>query len=510
MTSGMMRARILQGPGLVSGIQSVDPLMRDVIEKCLERNPAKRLDIAAIKALEYFADVDWDIVEKDLGADIVIPAPLPTQSSADSTSPSFPTILIPPPLFISQTLEQLSSPWNPDLSVSLILEQEFPGNDTQSILSTGTSSLSSDHTNTSRVVLAQAHRTQIVEARPVSVSLEPPAPVADYAPSDPPSPIVRPPNPSPSSSKSTHALDTESGDARASFLPCLSDGEEGTVRVGLGVSVTEFGRLVATDDEDPVPGNLAGVGAGMTVAEREMCMRVQEADAASGAEELSIMAALALPIPVLVGEVPGGVGRASSKKLRKRRKEEHVSASDELQVDVPEISWNGFDGMDDPFRRDSGLAEDDAEGRTVDRTFRWSALPPPATPAHQSTLSQRLRRRSRLLLRKSRSSFFAASPVLDAEEADVPPTPPLPCELGVGVKRIGRGIGYTRAVAASAVVEDLAGVHVGCYPGMGLRRRGAGTEAEAEAGPARIEDSVSSRSVLEIGHGPAVAAMGSI
>jgi len=141
--------------------------------------------------------------------------------------------------------------------------------------------------------------------------------------------------------------------------------------------------------------------------------------------------------------------------------------------------------------------------------FRWSALSQDlqtpvkevevrvrktSSPASLESVRARLRRGSQALLRRSQYSLRAR-----LSRASVLPEPPLgaregePVGLGAGVRRMGRGIGFTRAapvvpmsmvadvqVYAPADFEDGLAAQ-GCYAGF-RHRKGARAVIEVESG----------------------------
>lgn len=319
-----------------------------------------------------------------------------------------------------------------------------------------------------------------------------------------------------------------------SFLPELSEGD-GTIRVGLGVSVDEFGTFISEEEHESVEDSDPG-----------------------GSPQISLQDALALPIPLLVtprtselelrGVAVSGLtpSRIPTRLLRWRSHTgAGVAAVDSLgerDQGLPELSWHGLDA--DPFRcsplpsvpieereagaggGETGVCDDVASSRRVDATFRWSTASlemgvPPYTPGSQhnhahahtmsfaalSALTRRIRERGRALLRKSHSRIPFPHPRLSGPSHPHPPPSPLPPAMGGfatalegngfgSVRRIGLGIGYSlpspgltsqqaRTACAPAFAsasvpprrvttrEDGEGtVPAGCYAGLGGGRRG--------------------------------------
>jgi hypothetical protein len=303
----------------------------------------------------------------------------------------------------------------------------------------------------------------------------------------------RPRNPSPPSlpssrwggDTSTLQLQQQQEQLHESFLPELSEGD-GTIRVGLGVSVDEFGTFISEEEHESVEDSDPG-----------------------GSPQISLQDALALPIPLLVtprtselelrGVAVSGLtpSRIPARLLRWRShagagvaRDAAVDSLSERDQGLPELSWHGLDA--DPFRcsppppvpieereagaggGETGVCDDVASSRRVDATFRWSTASlemgvPPYTPgshhnhAHAHTtpfvalsaLTRRIREQGRALLRKSHSRIPFSRPRLPGPSSHLhPPPSPLPPAMGSfatalegngfgSVRRIGLGIGYS-------------------------------------------------------------------
>ncbi|OBZ79374.1 Protein kinase DC2 [Grifola frondosa] len=77
----VLQARILYNDSRSSARSPVDSTASDLITKCLQRNPALRLDVRGIKTHGYFAHVNWaDVLEGRM------PAPFKLQDPAQITS----------------------------------------------------------------------------------------------------------------------------------------------------------------------------------------------------------------------------------------------------------------------------------------------------------------------------------------------------------------------------------------------------------------------------------------
>ena len=268
-----------------------------------------------------------------------------------------------------------------------------------------------------------------------------------------------------------------------SFLPELSEGD-GTIRVGLGVCVDEFGTFISEEELESVEDSDPG-----------------------GSPQISLQDALALPIPLLVtprtseldlrGVPVSGLtpSRLPARLLRWRNnagasvaRDAAVDSRGEWDQELPELSWHGLDA--DPFRcspppsvpieeqetsagggETGGVCEDVASSRRVDATFRWSTASlemgaPPHMPVYEnsdahahimsfgalSALTRRIREQGRALLRKSHSRI--PFPRLPGSSSRPHPPSPLPSPMGGfatalegggfgSVRRIGLGIGYS-------------------------------------------------------------------
>jgi hypothetical protein len=355
--------------------------------------------------------------------------------------------------------------------------------------------------------------------------------------------LRRPRNPSPPSLPgSTAGGDTPTLQLRQqqkeeqiheSFLPELSIGD-GTIHVGLGACVDEFGTFISEGEHELVEDSDAGVS-----------------------PQISLHDALALPIPLLVtprtselelrGVPASGLtpSRIPARLLRWRSnagggiaRDAAVDSHGERDQGLPELSWHGLDS--DPFRCSTppsvpieeretgaggggtgeGVCEDGASSRRVDTTFRWSTASlemgvPSHTQGYQpnhahthtmsfaalSALSRRIREQGRALLRKSHSRIPFPRPRLPGSSSRPYPPAPLPPPMGGfatalegggfgSVRHIGLGIGYSlpspglasqqaRTICAPAsprrytAREDGEGtVPAGCYAGLGGGRRG--------------------------------------
>ncbi|KAI0312880.1 kinase-like domain-containing protein [Amylostereum chailletii] len=58
----IMRKRIMSGAAASVALEVATPTVRDLIRKCLERNPAKRLDVVGVQNHAWFADMYVEIV----------------------------------------------------------------------------------------------------------------------------------------------------------------------------------------------------------------------------------------------------------------------------------------------------------------------------------------------------------------------------------------------------------------------------------------------------------------
>ena len=317
-----------------------------------------------------------------------------------------------------------------------------------------------------------------------------------------------------------------------SFLPELSEGD-GTIRVGLGVCVDEFGTFISEEERELVESSDSG-----------------------GSPQISLQDALALPIPLLVTPrtselelrgvaVPGMTPSRLPARLLRWRNNAGADVARDAGVDshgewwdqeLPELSWHGLDA--DPFRcspppsvpieeremggsgGETGVCEDVASSRRVDATFRWSTASlemgvPPHTPGYEnnhahtmsfgalSALTRRIREQGRALLRKSHSRVPFPRPRLPGSSSRRHPPSPLPSPMGGiatalegggfgSVRRIGLGIGYSlpspglasqqarTASAPSAFAPTRrhttrgggeGTVPAGCYAGLGGGRR---------------------------------------
>jgi hypothetical protein len=319
-----------------------------------------------------------------------------------------------------------------------------------------------------------------------------------------------------------------------SFLPELSVGD-GTIHVGLGVCVDEFGIFIPEGENE-----------------------LMEDSDAGGSPQISLQDALALPIPLLVtprtselelrGVPVSGLtpSRLPARLLRWRSnggagvaRDASEDSHGEREQGLPELSWHGLDA--DPFRcspppsapieeREAGAGgggtgegecEDVASSRRVDATFRWSTASlevgvPPHTQGYQhkhtmsfaalSALTRRIREQGRALLRKSHSGMpFPRPRILGSSSRPHPPSPLPPPMGGIAtalegggfgsVRRIGLGIGYSlpspgltlqqaRTTCAPASASSVSPrrytaresgegtVPAGCYAGLGGGRRG--------------------------------------
>ncbi|KAK7057679.1 AGC/AKT protein kinase [Favolaschia claudopus] len=105
------RSQILSGNIIWGDLTAVEP--KDLIGKCLERNPALRLTIRRIKEHDYFASVDWQAVrQKNLSPPALsrTPSPKIRPTSQDFPLPPAPRISLSfdPSLDISFTLQTAS------------------------------------------------------------------------------------------------------------------------------------------------------------------------------------------------------------------------------------------------------------------------------------------------------------------------------------------------------------------------------------------------------------------
>jgi hypothetical protein len=300
----------------------------------------------------------------------------------------------------------------------------------------------------------------------------------------------RPRNPSPPSLPSsrwggdTSTLQLQQQEQlHESFLPELSEGD-GTIRLGLGVCVDEFGTFISDEEHESVEDSDPG-----------------------GSPQISLRDALALPIPLLVtprtselelrsvavsgltpSRIPARLLRWRSHADAGVARDAAVDSHGERDQGLPELSWHGLDA--DPFRcspppsvpieereagasggETGGVCDDVASSRRVDATFRWSTASlevgaPPYTPGPQhnhahahtmsfaalSALTRRIREQGRALLRKSHSHIPFSRPRLPGSSSRPhPPPSPLPPATGGfaegngfgSVRRIGLGIGYS-------------------------------------------------------------------
>ena len=270
-----------------------------------------------------------------------------------------------------------------------------------------------------------------------------------------------------------------------SFLPEISEGD-GTIRVGLGVCVNEFGTFISDEEHELVEDSDPG-----------------------GSPQISLQDALALPIPLLITPRTSGLdlrgvpvsgstpSRLPARLLRWRNnagagvaRDAAVDSHGEWDQELPELSWHGLDA--DPFRcspppsvpideqetsaggGETGVVcEDVASSRRVDATFRWSTASlemgvPPHTPVYEnnpehahmksfgalSALTRRIREQGRALLRKSHSRIPFPRPRLPGSSSRHHPPSPLPSPMGGfatalegggfgSVQRMGLGIGYS-------------------------------------------------------------------
>uniref|UniRef100_A0A0W0F726 Putative AGC/AGC-Unique protein kinase n=1 Tax=Moniliophthora roreri TaxID=221103 RepID=A0A0W0F726_MONRR len=88
--------------GCHSDVLDVEQVVRDLITKCLEPNPGLRLTIAEIKAHEYFAAVNWSLVQEK---NVTVPN-VPSEEHLKTASMSSKTSILPlpSPAFDSPTL----------------------------------------------------------------------------------------------------------------------------------------------------------------------------------------------------------------------------------------------------------------------------------------------------------------------------------------------------------------------------------------------------------------------
>ncbi|KAA1468322.1 hypothetical protein DENSPDRAFT_878016 [Dentipellis sp. KUC8613] len=411
--SAQLRGSVFCRPSDSVSVLDADFEVKDLMQKCLERNPAKRVDFEGVKGHEWFCDVNWIKVARGDIKDLIPPSPSRrSHSRPRSRYPSTTTLsnhnipILPPP----PSLEPLAD------TLSLTTPQ------------TSTASLSE---HAASAVLTHAQRKTLGAARPVSLSftspLEPHRPPNPSPPSLLPSPVLpssTTPGPEPSAASKPQKPKAQPEPKPESPGPAPYTSVEAlamdTARgLGLGMDldlsldVDEFGMWLPDRE-----------------TERARCdSDVLGARGGSRSPELSLRGALALPIPVLVlprEAEEKAKGRGRGRKLKKRRRESafvrregDASAGEGEEGEVPEICWNGHDrdledsaGSSTAGLPPSPLLEDpDISAGSIglvagaevtpslkaDKTFRWSALSslsfnPAAAASSSSPVGPRLRR----------------------------------------------------------------------------------------------------------------------
>ncbi|KAI0312882.1 kinase-like domain-containing protein, partial [Amylostereum chailletii] len=148
----IMRKRIMSGAAASVALEVAVPTVRDLIKKCLERNPAKRLGVVGVKNHAWFADIDWGFIARIHGPAVAISSPMPCYPFEDS--PTRPAMLIPPVEFPSNPQYAPSSPSTRGGETASVRPAQLQR--THSTATIGTTSTASSHMRSA--VLTRATR----------------------------------------------------------------------------------------------------------------------------------------------------------------------------------------------------------------------------------------------------------------------------------------------------------------------------------------------------------------